>query len=94
MYLLGASNSSSLCRERVFKDLPRMSVGFDGFDLPVSFRMDLHLKLLGSWFRDLDLESIPFVEAHRPLNGDWAFITSLHARASSKFCVFFFVAFS
>jgi len=66
---------SSPSLERVFKDLPRTPVGFDGFDLPVSFRMDLHLKLLapGSWSRDLDLESIPFMEAHRPFErGLWA----------------------
>ncbi len=53
-------------------------------DLPVSFRMDLHLKLLGSWFRDLGLESIPFVEAHRPLNGDRGLLSDpsmLEARA-------------
>ena len=45
---------SSPSLERIFKDLlPRTPVGFDGFDLPVSFRMDLHLKLLapglGTW---------------------------------------------
>lgn len=63
---------SSLCLEKVFKDLPRrnpfeIALGSSGL---VSHHLHPLALASGVGGHSWTLKSIPFLEAHRPLNGD------------------------